>query len=81
MKESGRRGDEVGGEKDLHLISNVDDEGIGDGIDSDPGVASPDLEARHVLVWEQEGQAARVRMGGQPEGEVGLRALGIEVHA
>lgn len=65
--------------KYLNLIPDVDDEGIGDRLNGDPVITSTDLEAGDVLVGEEEGHAAGVRVRGEAQSEVRLWALWVEV--
>ncbi|KAG9134143.1 hypothetical protein Leryth_004831 [Lithospermum erythrorhizon] len=46
--------------KYLNLISNIDNEGIRDRLNSDPAVAPADLEARNLMIWEEKGHATRI---------------------
>lgn len=61
------------------MITDVDNEGIRDRLDGDPVITSPDLEAGDELVGEEEGHAAGVRVRGEPQSEVRLWALWVEV--
>lgn len=63
----------------LHLVTQVDDESIRDGLDRDPAFSLSHLKTRHVWVGEENGHGARVGMGREAESEVGLRALWVEV--
>lgn len=63
----------------LNLIPDVDDERMRSGLHGDPAPVLPDLKARHVAVREEEGHAAWVGVRRETEGQVGLRALGVEI--
>lgn len=64
---------------DLKLISNVDYEGIGDGLNGDPSVTVANLETRHILVRVENGHPTRIRMRRKAQGEIGLRAFWVIV--
>jgi hypothetical protein len=64
----------------LDLVSDVYDEGVGDGVDGDPlAVGPPDLQAPDVVVYEQHGHAAGVRVRRHAQRQLRLRAPGVEV--
>lgn len=64
----------------LNLVADVDDDGVGGGLDGDPGVSAADLEAVDPVVGKEEGETAGVGVRREAERQVGLRALGVEIH-
>jgi len=67
----------------LDLVADVDDEGVADGLHGDPlaVVAAADLQAADVLVGEEDGEGARVRVRGEAQRQVRLRAPRVVVGA
>jgi hypothetical protein len=64
----------------LDLVTDVDNEGVGDGVDDDPlSVGSPYLQALHVVVDQQHGHAAGVGVPRYAQREFWLRAPRVEV--
>lgn len=62
------------------MITKVDNEGIRDRLNGDPVIASPDLEAGDIIVGEEEGHAAGVRVRGEAQSKVRLWTLWVEVN-
>lgn len=65
----------------LNLVADVDDEGVRERSDGDPGVILADLEAGDVVVDEEDGHAAGVGVGREAQRELRLRALRVEVNS
>lgn len=55
----------------LHLVTDVDYESVGDGVEWDPGTVAEDLEARD-LVLEEESDEVWVSVTRQAIGELWL---------
>lgn len=64
--------------EDLKAVADVDDEGVGDRLGSDPLVVVVDLQAGDH-VGEDEGEGTHVGVGLDAEGEIRLGAFGVVV--
>lgn len=67
----------------MDLVGDVDDEGVGERADGDPGAVSraADLKSLGVVVGEEHREAAGIGVRREAEGQLRLRALGVEVDA
>lgn len=64
----------------LNLITNIDNESVWSGLDSDPRSVFSDLKTGDLVIREQQRHPSGVRVGRQPQGQLWLRAFWVIVH-